>query len=41
MEGINSIKVKVKQSLYRPSTGTEVSSRLRVPDFKKTGTLVW
>ena len=40
MEGINSLKVKVKQFLYRPSTGTEVSSMLRVPDFKKIGTLM-
>jgi hypothetical protein len=29
----NQVKVKVKQSLYRPLTGPEGSRRLRLPDF--------
>ena len=31
------VKVKVKQSLYRPITGPEGSRRLRLPDFETIG----
>jgi hypothetical protein len=37
-EGKRPLKVKVKQSHYRPWTGPEVSRRLRLPDFKIIGT---
>jgi hypothetical protein len=30
--------IKVKLTLYRPITGSDVSRRLRVPDFKTIGT---
>jgi hypothetical protein len=36
--GLTHVKVKVKQSLYRPITGIEGSRSLRLPDFMTIGT---
>jgi hypothetical protein len=35
------IKIKVWQSLYRPTTGPGDSRRLRLPDFETAGSLRW